>query len=287
LQLTAQAVKTKGFNWNIDLNFTRNINKVLALAEGVEEINLESAFESIGSFAIVGQPYGALYATKWERDASGNLIIGPDGLPIVGDRGNVGNPFPQFTAGLRNTFSYKGLSLSALLDFRQGGDIWNGTYARLARLGQLIETQDRNRTYTIAGVRQQVDPNGNAVFDANGKPVAGTETNSIQISPFEYWAYYIGDFGATEQAIFDGSWIRLRELTLNYDLPISKMGNTGKYIQNASIYFTGRNLGLWTKYPNGVDPETSLTGAGSNVNGFDYFNMPNTRSFIIGLKIGF
>ena len=285
-ELTAKAVKKKGFSYDVSLNFTRNVNKVVELAGGVDEINLESAFASIGSFAIVGQPYGALYATTWERDAQGRLIIGPDGLPIVGDRGNIGNPFPDFLMGLRNSFSYKGVNLSFLLDVRKGGDIWNGTRARLALLGMIAETADRNRSYTIDGVLQQTDDQGNALFDAEGKPLAAGQANNIAITPFEYWAFYQSDLGATEQAIADGSWIRLRELSLSYDLPVKKL-KMDKYLQNASVFFTGRNLALWTNYTNGVDPETSLTGAGSNVNGFDYFNMPNTKSFIFGLRLGF
>ena len=84
-----------------------------------------------------------------------------------------------------------------------------------------------------------------------------------------------------ENAIQDGSWLRLRELTLSYDLP-----HIANFVEGVSVYVTGRNLWLKTDYE-GVDPETSLTGAGSNVGGFDYFNMPGTRSYIVGLRANF
>ncbi|MCH2044022.1 MAG: SusC/RagA family TonB-linked outer membrane protein [Saprospiraceae bacterium] len=286
LLASGDVLKFKKFNWNLNLNFTMNRNEVLELSEGVEEINIESAFSSIGSYAIVGDPYGALYATKWERDANNNLIIDPTGLPIEGERGNVGNPFPDWTMGIRNTFSFYGVSISALLDIRRGGDLWAGTYARLNRLGRTqASADDRSTPLVIPGVKQDVDDQGNAVVDAEGKPVTSGTTNDIQVSPFEYYTYYKGDFGATEEAIYDGSWVRLRELTVSYDFPAKLLKGT-KFIQGLNLYFTGRNLWLSTKYP-GVDPETSLTGAGSNVNGFDYFNMPSTMSFIVGLRAKF
>lgn len=267
LELSGTAVDMKEFKWNIGVNFTLNRNEVLGLTQGVDRIDLESAFTGIGSFAIVGQPYGVIYGTKWVRDDQGRLIIGSNGLPKVGAQDRIGNPFPMWTSGITNTFTFYGVTISALLDIRRGGDIWNGTYARLTRLGQTAETLDRNRTYVIEGVRED-----------------GT-TNTIPVSAFQYFTYYKGDQGgATENAIYSGSWVRLRELTVTYQIPTKGI----KYLDKStlSVYFTGRNLWLSTKYP-GVDPETSLTGAGSNVNGFDYFNMPNTRSFIFGLKASF
>lgn len=287
LMLGADIVKMEKFNWNMSVNFSMNRNKVLALEEGVDRINLEEAFESIGTYAIVGDPYGALYASVWERDADGNLIIDPTtGLPTQdGEFKNVGNPFPDWLMGIRNTFSFMGVEVSALLDIRKGGDIWGGTWARLQRLGRTLESAERDHPYVIEGVKQQVDDQGELVFDADGNPVATTTVNDVEVSPLEYFLYYKGDFGATEEAIFDGTWVRLRELNVSYSLP-SKLLQKSNFVRSLSIYFTGRNLALYTKYP-GVDPETSLTGAGSNVTGFDYFNMPNTMSFIVGLRAGF
>ncbi|HND17584.1 MAG TPA: hypothetical protein PLQ17_11875, partial [Saprospiraceae bacterium] len=167
-------------------------------------------------------------------------------------------------SAIRNTFTFKGFSLTGLLDIRQGGDIWGGTIGRLNNIGRTAASADRTHTYVIPGVK------------ADGTP------NDIAISPNFYYARYLGDAGgATESFIFDGSWVRLREVTLSYSLPKFK-----KLIQNASVYVTGRNLWLKTKYP-GVDPESSLTGAGSNIGGFDYFTMPGSKSIIVGLNIGF
>ena len=284
-------IESDDFTWNLGVNFTKNVNEVLSLADGVEEVNIEAAFASIGSYAIVGQPYGALYATKWERDENDNLIIDPNsGLPIVAlEEGNVGNPFPDWTAGVTNSFTYKGVTLSALIDIRQGGDIWCGTCARLNQLGRTEESADRERSYTVDGVLAQTDPVTGAVVyndpadDQSPTVVPTTTANDVEISAFNYYRVVVGDAGgsATENAVFDGSWIRLRELSLSY-----RWKNPTTFLQYIDFSATGRNLWLSTDYP-GVDPETSLTGAGSNVSGFDYFNMPGTKSYMFGLKFGF
>lgn len=275
LTLSGTPIKMENsFQWDLSVNFTRNVNEVLKLEEGVDEINIETAFESIGSYAIVGQPYGALYGTKWKRTDDGQLLINPKtGLPYVDDvRGNIGNPFPDYLMNIRNNFSYKGFKLSGLLDIRKGGDIWCGTCARLDRLGRTEASADRERTYVIEGI----------LANENGESTG--QANNIEISAFDYYTRFTGDNGAAvEQAVFDGSWVRLRELTLSYDF---KFGEGMKVLKTLNLYVTGRNLWLSTDYP-GVDPETSLTGSGSNVNGFDYFNNPGTKSYLFGLKAGF
>ena len=265
LELGLDVIKTQDFNWNIQANFSKNTNKVTKLVEGVDEFSIEAAFTGIGSYAIVGQPFGAIYGSVWNRDGAGNLIIGANGLPTrkAADE-YIGNPYPDWISAIRNTFTFKGFSLTGLLDIRQGGDLWGGTIGRLNRIGITAASGDRTEAYIIPGVK------------ADGTP------NDIKISPLAYYSQYVGDGGgAQESLVYDGSWIRLREVTLSYTLPKFK-----KLIQSASVYVTGRNLWLQTDYP-GVDPETSLTGAGSNIGGFDYFNMPGSKSIIVGLNIGF
>jgi hypothetical protein len=157
---------------------------VISLADGVDEINIESAFSSLGSYAIVGQPYGALYGSKWARSSDGKLLIDPNsGLPIIADeRGNIGNPFPDWLMNIRNSFTYKGFTLSGLLDKRQGGDIWAGTYARLTRHGVTEITEDRDETIVIEGVSA----------DANGE--ATNVANTIEVPKWQYYVNYLGDF---------------------------------------------------------------------------------------------
>ncbi|WJS95220.1 SusC/RagA family TonB-linked outer membrane protein [Flavobacterium johnsoniae] len=258
--------KSSPFQWNVNLNWSKNENEVTDISGNLTEISIESAFGSIGYYAVKGQPLGSFYGRKWARDENGNKIIGSDGLAVIADEiGNLGNSAPKWTGGIRNTFSYKRVTLSGLLDFRHGGAVYNGTLARLHNFGVSAESGDRERTYVIDGVL------------ANGTP------NNIPISAKDYYQKFLGDGGgAEEQAVTDVNWIRLRDVTLSYDFNVKRF----TAISNAQVSFTGRNLWLNTNYK-GVDPETSLTGAGSRINGLDYFNNPGSKSFIMTLKVGF
>ena len=264
VMLGASVIQNNSFKWDINLNWSKNVSKVLRLAQGVEELSLESAFTGIGGYAIVGQPLGVIYGTKWQRNDTGDLIIGSNGIPLQEEaQGNIGNPYPKWLSNLRNTFTFKGISLTALLDVRRGGSIWNGTYARLNRIGVTQESADRDRTYVIPGVT------------ASGEP------NTTEISALTYFSSFVGDGGAAaEQFVENVNWVRLREVGLSYRFKFNK------YLNYIDLSFTGRNLFLDTNYK-GVDPETSLTGAGSNLQGFDYFNNPGTKSYIFGVNIGF
>ncbi len=274
-----------GFVWEITLNWSRNRNEVLELAPGVDELNIEAAFSSITSMAIVGKPNGALYGVAWQRDDNGNLIINKStGLPYQTTTAqNIGDPWPDWLAGLRNTFSYKGFSLSVFFDYRKGGDLWNGTHARMNRLGVSKDSEAREQSYIIEGVYAAEDQFGNVIFDDEGNVQGSTEKNTTKVDPIVYFQQYEGDAGAPEQAIEDGTWFRMREITLSYRYNFASDSRFFRYIE---AYATGRNLWLSTDY-SGVDPETSLTGAGSNIQGFDYFNNPGTKSYIFGVKLGF
>ncbi|TDX09361.1 SusC/RagA family TonB-linked outer membrane protein [Flavobacterium sp. S87F.05.LMB.W.Kidney.N] len=258
--------KNNAFQWNINLNWSKNENKVTDIYGNLDEISIETAFGSIGYYAVKGQPLGSFYGTKWKRDENGQKIIGSNGLPIVADEtGNLGNSAPKWTGGLRNTFTYKRVTLSGLLDFRHGGVVYNGTLARLHNFGVSEASADREHNYIIDGVKQDGTP------------------NNIAISAKNYYQKYLGDGGgAAEEAVTDVNWIRLRDITLSYDFNVKKF----TAINSAQLSFTGRNLWLNTNYK-GVDPETSLTGAGSKINGLDYFNNPGSKSFIMTLKVGF
>ena len=279
LSLGADVVKVKDFVWNLSGNFSRNRNEVIKVASTLKQFNVESTFGDIEPYAIVGQPYGVLFGSKWARDPNGNVIIGSNGVPVTCDTfGVIGNPYPKWLANVRNTFSYKGLSLTVLFDIRKGGDIWDGTVARMNNLGTSKESGDnRGKTFIVDGVKEVDDGNGNITY----------VKNDIEIDASTYYKSVVGDGPGSvrESAIFDGSWVRLRELTLAYDLPITKMWTKSPF-KTITARVTGRNLWLKTKYP-GTDPETSLTGAGSNVQGYNYFNLPGTKSWLISLSLGF
>jgi TonB-linked SusC/RagA family outer membrane protein len=277
IQLGLIPIRTDDFTYRVDINWARNISSTLALVPGVDQFSIEAAFASVGSFAIVDQPYGVFYGTVWNRDAAGNLLIGANGLPSQADQTEgVGDPNPNWLGGLRNTFTYKGIELSFLLDFRSGGDIWNGTYARLNNLGRTAESAEgREETYLIEGVYAE----GTTI---NGQDVSG-QTNTTRVNAIDYYRRYVGDAGgASEEFVEEVNWVRLRDVNLSYRFNLSDKSK----IDYVDVSFNGRNLWLSTNYK-GVDPETSLTGAGSNIGGLDYFNNPGARSFSFGVKFGF
>lgn len=271
-------VRTDNFKWRVDLNWSKNISEVLALVPGVDQFSIEAAFSSIGSFAIVGQPYGVFYGTVWQRDGEGNRLVNADGIPLVAAQTEgVGDPNPDWLGGIRNTLTYKGVELSFFWDFRQGGDVYNGTYARLNNLGRTQESADnREGIYIVEGVYAE----GTMI---NGVDVSG-QTNTTEISAIEYYKQVVGDAGgASEEFVEDVNWARLRDVTLSYRY---KLNPEKSFLSYVDLSLSARNLILITNYK-GVDPETSLTGAGSNIGGFDYFNNPGARSFSVGLKFGF
>ena len=270
LTLNADIVKKKDLTWNIGGNFSKNENEVTQLADGVDEIEIEAGFGDPGAYVIVGQPYGLLYGSQWAYNDNGDLLIdGSTGLPIFDTiSGVIGDPYPDWLMNINTALTWKGLTLSGLLDIRKGGDIWNGTNARMNRIGISEASGERDHTFVIEGVIEQPD---------------GSYTpNNIEIAPEDYWGDYLGDFGASSQAIQDGGWVRLREVKLAYQFKLDPKN----VVKALNISATGRNLWLKTDYT-GVDPETSLTGAGSNITGFDWFNNPGTKSYLFTVSASF
>jgi len=270
-------IRAGGFEWSISGNFTAYENTVDTLAENIQTIFLEG-FTSTSSQVVAGEPYGALYGTGFAKDPDGNTIIGADGFPVVSPTPRVlGDPNPDFLLGIRNTFSFKGLSLSALIDIRQGGDVWCGTCGIIDYFGTSEPSGELRETPVVFdGVVEQPDgsfvPNEQEILYTN--PEVGFGAN--------YFVRY-GFGGISEMSIYDASWVRLREVTLSYSFPRSLVSKLG--LGELTLQATGRNLLLSTDYP-GIDPESNLTGS-SNGFGLDYFNMPNTRSYGGSIRISF
>ncbi len=275
LELGVDIIKNKDFKWNISANFTKNVNKVLDLANGVSLLNTEQGFSEIGSYAIVGQPYDVFYGTAWKRDPkNGQIYVDNLGHPIIDSVNHViGNPNPNWLMNISNNFSWKGFNFSFLIDIRNGGDIWDGTNARLNAIGISAASADRTSTYIIKG---EVAP---------GYTGAGS-ANTTAVPAQYYWQTFKGDGAgsAAENAIEDGSWVRLRSVNISYRFNFRKK-HANSTVQYLELGVTGRNLLLITNYK-GVDPETSLTGAGSNITGYDYFNNPGTKSYMFNLRMG-
>ncbi len=291
------AVQTNSFSWDIMANFANPQSEVTSLAEGVDNVSLNTGFVDPQFHAIVGEPYRTIYGTRWLRDDEGRIIIndGSSYAPATGypvqdaQSGILGSVPENWRLGLSNTLRYKGITLSALLEIKNGGQMWNGTKGAMYYFGTHADTESRDtETTTYEGVYGYQADDGSIVYtDGNGNVVTEPVSNTNEIALDENWYFWEGPgsgfTGPSEQFIEDTDWVRLREVTLSYRLPTSLIDNT--FIGNLELYFTGRNLYLNTPYT-GVDPETSLFGT-SNAQGADYFNMPGTKSYTFGLRVGF
>jgi TonB-linked SusC/RagA family outer membrane protein len=285
--LNANPVRSRNFNWDMTLNVTRNRNNVLELAEGVDQVFL-GGFLGSSTRAVVGLPYGSIFGFGFYQDANGNRVIGEDGFPIADPNERAFNSFqPDYLVGFRNTFDFKGLSFSFLLDIKQGGYMWNGTKGALYFFGTHQETADlRGTTKVFDGNVVKRDAEGNIVFDANGLPeTIGANTQEVFLD--ENWLAFDnanGFFGSnTEDFIEETSWVRLRDVSLSYTFPKSMLKSAK--ISDLTLTVSARNLFLSTPYT-GIDPETNLYGS-SNAQGLDYFNMPGTKSYSVGLQVSF
>jgi hypothetical protein len=242
-----------------------------------------------------GLPYAQIYGTKNARDAEGNLLIQEaTGLPYaLPDADIIGNPLPDFTLGVTNNFTWKGITLSALIDWKQGGDFYSITAASLWLRGQLQASVDREGNRVVPGIYgdpgafDEVDGKviGVPILDENGNKIK----NSTGVSAFDYhFSDGFGAYGADEVNVYDGTTIRLRELSLGYSIPKSVLSKTP--FGSARISVSGRNL--WWKAPNvleglNLDPEVLATTADSNVQGFEVGATPTTRRYGVNINLTF
>ncbi len=289
------------FGWDIFANWSKVNNMVLSLAEGVESVFL-GGFTVPQSRAVAGHTYGSIYGNDWYRDPNTNQVLinddpsdaYPDGYPMTDQRQMVpiGDVNPDWTANITNTFTFKGIRLSFMFDFKKGGYLYNGTGFAMNYFGTSERTMTREVYYTPEGtIDFEKTPEENLVVwdgvyghvDSDGSPVSSGVENVSPVVLGQAWYRGQGsNFGGgpSYSAMEHADWVRLRELTLAYTFPVQK-----EIIQAAELYFTGRNLWLSTPYA-GIDPESNLQGA-INGQGMDYFNMPGTKTYTVGLKLTF
>ncbi len=286
LSIYAIPLKIKNFQWEIRSNFTKMKNPVTGLAKDVTYVLLNGDTK-VQINAAVGQDYATIYGYDWWRDANGNILINddptdshPDGFPWTNNTVTVplGKVSPDWTMNIFNTFTYKGISLTTLIDIKHGGCNNNGTRFNLNYYGQTIETLDRSTSTVFEGVYGHLD--------ANGHVVSSGVKNTTEVVKDQSWyrgenSYTSG--GAATQAIEDASWVKLREVTLSYTFNNSLLSKIK--LKGLELYATGNNLIVSTPYKGG-DPEVSVYGA-TNGQGFDYFASPGVRSYLFGVKLSF
>ncbi len=279
IQLTGTPLKTGDFSWNMNVNWSKNENTVKELYAGLTNVLITSAWD-VTVNAAVGQPFGVIKGTDFVY-TNGKKTVSASGYYLKTDDTDlvIGNIQPDWNAGITNTFNYKGISLRALIDIQQGGDIYSVDRKYGLATGLYKET---------AGLNSLGNPKRDAVADGGGilhaEAVYADGTPNTTFARADSWG---GDqyYGRTPTAryIYDASYVKLREVALSYSLPKSLISKT--FLSKAVISAIGRNLLILHKNTPGFDPETGQSSG--NRQGVANASYPTTRSYGFNITLGF
>ncbi len=319
LQMNLTPIQSEDLKWNISMNFAKNKNTVLSLAGGLSQLTITGESQ-IDIVAVPGRPYGEILGTRltrfYKKDEQGNVIddpnngrpmIGEDGYYIMEERGVIGNVTPDWTGGISSMLKYKDLSLSFSIGVQRGGSLFSKTNKYGLDNGQFEETVEgrdswygattaeqlmgRKGLYNADGI-PQLDGEGEQMFDpggsesvgfvADGVLADGTE-NTRGVDPQMYWHQRKWG-GIAELDVYDASYVKLRDVTLTYNLPSAWFGNG--FVKSASLALIGKNLWLiYSGVPN-IDPESNFS-SNNNAIGQEYAAMPTTRSVGFNFRLVF
>ena len=276
LSLYGTPIRTNDFSWNINVNFTRNRNKVVSLNNDSKNIQLASFQGGVTLNATVGQPYGILQGASYQF---------VNGQPLVTERGTyaispitstvIGNVNPDWIGGVYNSLRYKGFNLNFLVDVKHGGDVFSLDMYYGQQSGILPESAGLNDLGNPK--RDPVEEGGGVILPgvtADGQPntqrVTITSNNSAVLPQSEF--------------VYDASYVKLREVSIGYSLPRTLMDRI-QYINGIELSLIGRNLWLIHKNIPYADPEDNLSAG--NVQGYQSGAYPTTRTVGLNVKLTF
>ncbi len=242
-------IETSEFQWTSNFNISRNRNKVLALYKDQPLDNLGRASNSVR----VGEPIGIFYGYKsYGVDPSTGDIVFSE------ERMKIGDPNPDFTGGFTNNFFYGPFELNVFLQFSYGNDIYNGSLMFI----ESMKGEDNQTTRILDRWRQP----GDITYMPRATTTDPNLNNRI-----------------SSRFIEDGSYLRIKNLTLGYNLSPGTVERIG--IRNARVFISGQNLLTFTNYT-GMDPEVNYAGDADLIRGTDFFTYPQTRSVSVGINVG-
>jgi TonB-linked SusC/RagA family outer membrane protein len=271
-------VKTNDFSWNINVNWSKNRNKVLELFEGAENLVLADFQAGVTLNASLGQPYGTIRGSNYVYKNGEKVVSQTNGRYLLSPTSNevIGNANPDWVGGINNSFRYKNLSLSFLVDTKQGGDIFSldmyygmgtGLYPETVALNDL-GNPSRN---TIAEGGGIILPG----VDADGKPNTKRRSNSEGT---------LGYRQPTAGFVYDASYIKLREAIISYSLPKTLVSKLNPF-KGIDLSLIGRNLWIIDKNIPYADPEETISSG--NLQGYQSGAYPITRTFTFNAKFRF
>jgi len=285
LSMFVTPVRSSDFSWNVSLNWAKNVNKVISLftdAAGneVQNLMLNDLQGNVSINARVGEPYGSIQSSDYVYHENGQPMISANGQYMTSETSDqvLGNMNPDWIGGINNKLKYKDFSLSFLIDWQQGGDIFSLDMWYGWTTGLYEETAENNDLGNPR--RLPIDEGGGIILDGvleDGSP------NNIRIENDVLGEASFFHASPRARHMYDASYIKLRELVLTYDLPKSLMNKTPLY--GASISFVGSNLWIIHKNLPHADPEANQ-GAG-NIQGWQSGVMPTTRNFGFSINLQF
>lgn len=269
IALKGTAIQTANLRWDINVNWSKNNNEVVALVEDLDALVLGSSWDTTVE-ARPGEEFGTLYGTGFLRDDAGNIVVGDNGVPLVDSEIRpFGSYLADWKGGIMNTFNYRGMELSFLIDMKYGGKLTSTTYMFGRYTGILEETlEGREGGYVFDGGRW-----ADGAVKQDGSP-NDIETNA---QTFNEGAF----FGNSESHIFDATYVKLRELRVGYSLPVTWL--EGLPFRTVDLGLIGRNLWIIHKDAPHIDPETAFNAG--NVQGLESNQFPSARS--IGFNVRF
>ena len=266
VMLSGAPVRNQNFSWDMMLNFSKNVNKVVELSPRLKTAVLGDDRQVLETVEE-GKSFGEMYMAEWSKDAQGRRLVSPAGVPILtGKTAYAGNYNPNYMLGVNNSFTFKNLNLSFLLDYRNGGTVVAGTLAAMDVSGNSKSSLQYRETgivvdgYTTAGVK-----------------------NTTSITAERYWQSLGNRTPAKDLYAFSATNLRLREVVFGYRIPNQLVQKSG-FIKNARLSLVGRNLLFLKKYAP-YDPE--IATAVTNRGGMEYSSLPTTRNIGLSLNASF
>lgn len=293
IALNTRPVQVGDFSWVLNLNFSKNNNKVRSLVEGTDMFELEKAtWLDVQVAAKVGENYGSLMGPDFLRNENGDILIDPKtGLPQY-DRNNhvLGNASWDWTGGIVTTFTYKKLALSAIFDVKVGADLYSMSARAAYESGKSPETlQGREGWYRSEQERQAAGiPKGDQWVATGGFIAPGVidngdgtyRENDIYINPEDYWFSVCRN--APSMFIYDNSYVKCRELTLSYQVPTTWSHGV---LKGLTVSLVARNpFIIWKNIPN-IDPDSNYNNTTGM--GLEYGSLPSRRSFGFNINVKF
>ncbi|MCR8556700.1 SusC/RagA family TonB-linked outer membrane protein [Mucilaginibacter sp. BJC16-A38] len=300
IMLTGKPLAFKNFNWNVSVNFARNVNTVESLAAGVPYLTLSDArWLGVSVVAKPGAAYGSILGYGYQKDPNGNVILDPVTLAPVqsADRTVLGKGTWDWTGGITNSLYYKNFGLTFVIDIKHGSSLFSMTnlfdvirgssLATLPGRAEWIKSEEARQTagmsaeqWAAAGKVQGYVPQGvvQTGTDAKGNPIYARNTKALD--PSVYWANYYSDGnGIATPFIYDASYIKMREITASYQIPASL---TSKWhIKDITVALVARNPFIIHKNVPNVDPDSNYNNG--NGQGLEYGSLPQERAGVLTL----